>query len=205
MFTKIYPNVEFGENVVVEDFCIIGKPPKGFAEGELKTVIGSGSVIRSHSVIYAGNTVGENFSCGHHVMVRESNTIGCDVSIGTLTCIEHHILIEDGVRIHSQAFIPEFSVLRKGCWIGPKVALTNAKYPRSARVKERLEGPTIGAGAKIGANSTILPGVTIGDFSLIGSGSVVTKSIPGRKVAYGNPALVRKDMIELTEYDLKDS
>ncbi|MCB0259042.1 MAG: transferase, partial [Calditrichaeota bacterium] len=52
---KIYPNVELGENVIIEDFCIIGLPPRGYREGELKTVIGSNSVIRSHTVIYAGN------------------------------------------------------------------------------------------------------------------------------------------------------
>ena len=58
---KIHPGVEFGVNVVVEDFCIIGIPPKGSKPGELKTKIGDNSVIRSHTVIYAGNNIGKNF------------------------------------------------------------------------------------------------------------------------------------------------
>ena len=57
--------------------------------------------------------------------------------------IEHHVEIADNVRIHTQAFIPEFSVLEEGCWIGPNVVLTNAKYPLSPGVKDQLAGPVI--------------------------------------------------------------
>ena len=72
------------------------------------------------------------------MVIRESNNIGCNVSIGTGSCIEHHINIQDGVRIHSQAFIPEFTVLKKNAWIGPNVVITNAKYPLGKNVKSLL-------------------------------------------------------------------
>jgi UDP-3-O-[3-hydroxymyristoyl] glucosamine N-acyltransferase len=81
---KIYDNVEIGKNVEIEEFCIIGKPPRGKTNGELKTVIGDNSVIRSGTVIYAGNIIGENFNTGHNVVIREENKIGANVSIGTL-------------------------------------------------------------------------------------------------------------------------
>lgn len=182
----IHPNVKLGKNVVIEDFCIIGMPFNGYAGEE--TTIGDNSLIRAFTIIYAGNRIGSHFQSGNKANIRELNRIGDHVSIGTLTVVEHHVEIENGVRIHSQAFIPEFSVLKQDCWIGPNVVLTNAKYPRSANVKNELKGPIVESGAKIGANSTILPGVRIGANSLIGAGSVVTRDIPAQKIAIGNPA-----------------
>ena len=155
---RIYPNVELGPGAEIGEFVIIGLPPRGKAAGQLATVIGSNAVIRSHTVIYAGNVIGDEFQTGHAAMVRELNKIGHNVSIGTHTVIEHHVNIEDDVRIHSQAFIPEYSVLEQACWIGPNVVFTNALYPRSAGAKHHLNGPRICRDAKIGANSTLLPG-----------------------------------------------
>ena len=196
---RILKNVRLGENIVLGDFVIIGTPPRGREEGELETIIGDNAIIRSHTVIYAGNTIGSNFQTGHHVNIREENIIGDNVSIGTKTVVEFKTKIEDNVRIHSQAFIPEYCILKEGCWIGPNVVLTNAKYPKSVKSKEFLEGVTIGRNAKIGANSTILPGVTIGENALIGAGSVVTKDVPSGKVVVGNPAKIIGD-VENLEY-----
>ena len=106
---RIYPNVVIEEGAEIGEFCIIGLPPKGKAPGELETRIGANAVIRSHTVIYAGNSIGDNFNSGHGALVREDNQIGRDVSIGSHTVIEHHLEIQDGVRIHSQVFVPEFT------------------------------------------------------------------------------------------------
>ena len=160
-------------------------------------MIGRGAVIRSHTVVYAGNRIGERFQTGHGVMVREENEIGDDVSVGTMSVIEHHVRIADGVRIHSQAFIPEFTVLEAGAWIGPRVAITNAKYPRSPGVKEALRGALVRRGAKVGAGSVLLPGVEVGEDALVGAGSVVTKDVPPGAVVAGNPARVLKHISEL--------
>ena len=197
---KIYPNVELGENVIIEDFCIIGLPPRGYREGELKTVIGSNSVIRSHTVIYAGNVIGTHFQTGHHVFIREQNEIGDHVSIGTNSVIEHHIQFADNVRCHSNVFIPEFTVLAEGCWIGPNVVITNANYPLGKNVKAQLKGAHVGRHAKIGANSTLLPGVTIGENSLVGAGSVVTRDVDANLVVAGNPAKFIKNITDIPDY-----
>ena len=194
---KLYDNVALGSGWVVEDFCIIGTPPRGKKDGELPTTISDGAVIRSHTVIYAGNVIGKNFQTGNKVNIRESNRIGDNVSVGTLSVIEHHVEIADDVRIHTQVFIPEFSVLEEGCWIGPNVVLTNAKYPVSPGVKDQLVGPVIRKGAKIGANTTILPGVVIGENALVGAGSVVAKDVPPGAVVVGNPARVIRHISEL--------
>lgn len=187
----IHPYVELGKNVVIEDYCIIGVPLR---ESKLKTVIGDNAHIRSHTVIYAGNIIGENFVTGNRVNIRELNQIGSDVSIGTATVIEHHLTIEDGVRIHSNCFVPEFSLLEAECWLGPGVYLTNAKYPRSPNVKSQLRGPTIGRCAKLGANSTILPDISIGENALVGAGSVVTSDVAKACIVAGNPARVLRQI-----------
>ncbi|HXK39529.1 MAG TPA: transferase, partial [Candidatus Paceibacterota bacterium] len=109
--SKIYQNVQLGVDSLIEDFCIVGTPPRGAADGELTTRIGDGALIRSHTVVYAGNAIGRNFQTGNKVNIRELNRIGNNVSVGTLSVIEHHVEIGDGVRIHTQAFIPEYSVL----------------------------------------------------------------------------------------------
>ena len=182
----IYPNVSLGNNVIIEDFCIIGLPFNGIKEE--KTVIGDGAIIRSGTYIYAGNKIGKNFRTGNKVNIRELNNIGDNVSIGTLSVIEHNITIHNGVRIHTQAFIPEYTIIEKNCWIGPNVVFTNAKYPKHPKVKENLKGAYIQKNVKIGANTTLLPGVVIGKHSLIGAGSVVIKNVASGLIVAGSPA-----------------
>ncbi len=187
----IHPNVILGEDVVVEDYCIIGLPFKGMKDEP--TIIGAGSVICAGTYIYAGNQIGRNFQSGNKANIRELNNIGDDVSIGTLTVIEHHVTIRNGVRIHTQVFVPEYTMLEENCWIGPNVVVTNARYPKHPSVKNELKGAFIKQNAKVGANATLLPGVTIGRDSLIGAGSVVTKDIADGIIAAGNPVkMLRK-------------
>jgi acetyltransferase-like isoleucine patch superfamily enzyme len=194
---RIYAGVRLGQQTIIEDYCVIGIPPRGQSEGAMETILGSAACLRSHTVIYAGNIIGNDFQTGNKVNIRESNRIGNHVSIGTLSVIEHHVDIGDNVRIHSQAFIPEFSVLEDDAWIGPNVVLTNAKYPLSRGVKESLQGPRIKRGAKIGANATILPGVIIGEAVLVGAGAVVVKDVPAGVVVAGNPARIIRQLSDL--------
>jgi acetyltransferase-like isoleucine patch superfamily enzyme len=194
---KIYPNVSIGKNAIIEDYVIIGVPPRGKKAGELPTIIGDNAIIRSHTVIYAGNRIGNDFQTGHHVLVREENSIGNQVSIGTSSVVEHHVTMGNNVRIHTQAFVPEMSILEDGAWIGPNAVITNAAYPLSPNVKNELKGAIVRKNAKIGANATLLPGITIGENALIGAGAVVTKDVPPNKVVAGNPATVINDVSNL--------
>jgi len=188
----IYPNVELGENVVIEDFCIIGLPSNEVKKTS-ETIIGDNSIIRAGTYIYTGNLIGSNFQTGNKANIREFNEIGDDVSIGTLSVIEHHVRISKGVRIHTQVFIPEFSILDDMCWLGPNVVITNARFPKHPNVKNDLNGAHIHCDAKVGANVTLLPGVSVGKNSLIGAGSVVTKDVPDGVIVAGNPAkIIRK-------------
>ena len=130
---QIHPNVHLGDGAQIGFYSILGHPPRGGEPGELETRIGERAVVRSHTVIYAGSVIGDDFETGHGVLIRESCQVGHDVSIGSHTVVEHHVRIGDGVRVHSNAFIPEETILDSGCWIGPNAVLTNAKYPLSDR------------------------------------------------------------------------
>jgi acetyltransferase-like isoleucine patch superfamily enzyme len=198
----IHPNVSFGANHRVDDFVIIGAPPRETQPGELATSIGPNAIIRSHTVIYAGNHIGANFQTGHSVMIREGNEIGDDCSIGTHSNIEHHVKIGNRVRIHSHVFIPEYSILEDDAWVGPGAVFTNDLYPPT-RSLDDLKGPHLMAGARVGANATLLPGVIIGRNALVGAGAVVVCDVPDGKVVVGNPARIIKDISELTAYSVE--
>lgn len=183
----IYPGVKLGKNVQIGDFVVIGLPPRGYKEGQLITEIGDNAIIRPHTVIYSGNKIGNNFETGVGVSIRELNEIGDNVSIGTHSIIEHHIKIGNGVRIHSDVFIPEYSELKDNSWIGPCVVITNVLHPKCPEAKKCVKGAIIGENTIIGANVTILPDVTIADKCLIGSGSLITKSLNESGVYIGAP------------------
>lgn len=197
----IHANVVLGPNHRVDDFVIIGVKPRDSEQKEVETLIGPHAIIGSHTVIYAGNRIGANFRTGHSVVIREWNEIGDDVSIGTHSNVEHHVKIGNRVRIHSNVFVPEYSILEDDAWVGPHVVLTNALYPRSPDAKANLRGPRLMTGSKVGANATLLPGVTIGRNALVGAGSVVVRDVPDDKVVVGNPARIIKDISELSAYD----
>ncbi len=198
----VRPWVRLGPGAVVGEWCLLGEPPAGhppsedgYGDGEAGgngagavTVLGAGALLRSHTVIYAGNRIGDRFQTGHHVLLREDNEIGDDVSIGSGTMLEHHVRVGHRVRLHSGVFVPELCVLEDDCWLGPRVCLTNAPYPRCPEVSACMRGVRVGRRAKLGANVTVLPGVTIGEDALVGAGAVVTEDVPAGAVVAGNPA-----------------
>ena len=150
--------------------------------------------------IYDGNEIGTGLFIGHYALIRGGNKIGEKVRIGSYTEIAHDCTIGNGVRIHSQCFICENSVLEDGAWLGPRVCLINDDYPNSGG-KSVKRAPIIKRGARIGSSSVILPGVTVGEFALIGAGSIVTKDVPAGEVWCGNPAKFLKFVSAIGAYN----
>ena len=122
-------------------------------------------------------------------MIRENTRIGNRVAIGTATIIEGHTNIGDDVNLQSMVYIPTETHIGNRVFIGPNSVLTNDRYP--PRNIDGLKGPTLMDGAAIGANVTILPGVSIGEGALVAAGSVVTRNVPDRMLAIGSPARIK--------------
>jgi len=123
------------------------------------------------------------------VLIRERTTIGDRSSVGTATVIDGNCVIGNDVSIQSMVYIPTDTTIGNGVFIGPNAVLTNDPYPPSGG---KFKGPVICDRASIGANATILPGVTIGEGALVAAGSIVTKDVPAGMLAIGSPAVLRK-------------
>ncbi len=159
--------------------------------------IGGGAVIRSGSVIYQGVEIGDAFETGHGVVVREENRLGDHVSIWNNSTVDYGCRVGSRVKIHCNCYVAQFTVLEDDVFLAPGVTIANDIHPGCAFSAECMKGPTLRRGVRVGVNVTILPYVVIGEGSLIGSGSVVTRDIPPFSVAYGNPARVVRRVEEL--------
>ena len=175
---RVSANVTLGEGCDLQPPCVLGKAPRGAADGERALVIGAGAVIRPFTTIYAGSTVGDRLQTGQGASIREDNEIGDDVSIGTNAVLEFGNRLGSRIRIHSGCFL-ELVTIEDDVFVGPNVVFTDDPHPMGCpRYQECKGGPMVRRLARIGANSTILPGVEVGEGSLVGAGSVVVHDVP---------------------------
>ena len=134
--------------------------------------------------------IGEGTNIWQFVVILENATIGKNCNICAHCLIEGDVIIGDRVTVKSGVYLWNGTVIENDVFIGPNATFTNDKKPRSKVYPESFSSVTIKKGASVGANATILPGVTIGEKALIGAGAVVTKDIPDRAVVVGNPARI---------------
>lgn len=186
--TIIYPNVTMGDNVFIGANCILGEPTADFYKNSEYSNqplnIGDNSIIRSGTFIYAGSDIGNNFQCGHRVTIRENSKIGHHCRIGTLSDIQGYSEFGNYVNLHSNVHIGQKSVLGNYVWIFPYTVLTNDPHPPSAV----LEGVTVEDFAVIATMVVVLPGLRIGEHSLVGASALVKDDVKPFKVVVGNPA-----------------
>lgn len=132
--------------------------------------IGEGTDIWQFSIVLSGAKIGANCNINCHCFIEN------DVVIGDNVTVKAGVQLWDGIEIASDVFI------------GPNATFANDNLPRSKQYPEQFAKTQIAQGASIGANATILPGLTIGAYSMIGAGSVATKNIPAHSLWIGNPA-----------------
>lgn len=185
---KIFPNVRMGKNVVLQDWVVIGLPPKSIEPGALETVIGDNAVIRSHSVIYAGSRIEEGFQTGHRAIIGPGSDIGYKCSIGTNTVVRGFLKLQDGGKIHSRCSIGLFSVVQQKAWVGPRCTLdSNEKQPI-----------IIAPGAILGTTIYVQAGVRVGENALVAAGAIVDKDVNPYHLVAGNPVRSIKDITRLS-------
>ncbi|MHA1378157.1 MAG: DapH/DapD/GlmU-related protein [Candidatus Helarchaeota archaeon] len=180
----IYKDVKIGNNSFLGNNIELGLNNQGLE-------IGDDLILRSGSIIYGDVKIGNNFRTGHNVMIREKTIIGNNVLVGTNSIIDGNCVIGNSVNIQSGVYITWGVKIEKDVFIGPRVITTNDKYPPIGD-RSLLVGPILRKKCSIGAGSIILPGIEIGENSLIGAGSVVTKNIPKNVIAFGNPCEIIK-------------
>lgn len=135
--------------------------------------IGDGTTIWQYCVVLSNAVIGANCNICAHVLIEN------DVRIGDNVTVKSGVQLWDGVTLEDNVFI------------GPNVTFTNDLVPRSKRYPSQFAKTIIKKGASVGANSTIVAGHTIGEYALVGAGSVITHDIPAFTVWYGNPAIQR--------------
>jgi acetyltransferase-like isoleucine patch superfamily enzyme len=188
--------VMLGESAVVDEEAILGylSPRRGVSD---VLTIGDHARVRSGCVIYAGSRIGSHLETGHHTIIREENEIGDHFSIWNNSVIDYGCRIGNGVKIHCHVYVAQFSVIEDDVFLAPGVRIANDYHPGCPQSKECMRGPILRRGCRIGVNVTILPYITIGEGTLVGSGAVVTKDLPAGVVAYGNPARVHGRLEEM--------
>lgn len=143
--------------------------PNGICESER---IGEDTRIWAFAHVLPGAMIGAECNLCDHVFVEN------DVVVGDRVTIKSGVQLWDGLRVGDDVFI------------GPNATFTNDKFPRSRRYQEHVLQTTLGSGASIGANATILPGITIGVEAMVGAGAVVTHDVPPKAIVTGNPARI---------------
>lgn len=143
--------------------------------------IGNDTSVWQFAIILKGAVIGDNCNINCHTFIEN------DVTIGDRVTVKAGVFLWDGIRVASDVFI------------GPNVTFTNDKYPRSKKYPDEFQLTEINRGVSIGANATILGGIKIGEYALVGAGAVITKDVPPFSLVYGNPAKVMGRVNELGE------
>ena len=135
--------------------------------------------------------IGQKTKIWQFSVVLQNAMIGENCNICAHTLIENDVVIGNNVTIKSGVYVWDGITLEDNVFIGPCVAFTNDKKPRSKQYPEKFPQTIVEMGASIGANATILPGIRIGQNALIGAGAVVTKDVPANAIVVGNPAIIK--------------
>ena len=213
-FVRVHPGVSVGVDSRVESYTTLGHPAKVDLTGhdasqsshkvidllvdEPMTVIGPGALIRSHSVIYTHVEIGSSLATGQGVMIREHSRIDDNCVFGTHASTDGYCRIGLSGHIGQYSQLSQAARIGKGVFIGGHTVFSDNKMA-VRDVSQDLCGAIVEDYVRIGLACVILPKIRIHTCAMVGAGSVVTRDVPERSLAYGNPAHIAR---QLTEHEV---
>lgn len=136
-------------------------------------------------------TIGDGTKIWHQVQVRKGATIGKNCIFGKSVFVDFEVIIGDNVKIQNFVSVYHGVTLEDDVFVGPHVCFTNDYLPRAANPEWELVPTLVKKGASIGANATVVCGITVGEYAMIGAGSLVSKDVPAHALVFGNPARLK--------------
>lgn len=133
-------------------------------------------------------SVGDNTKVWINVQIREKARIGANCILSKDVYIDHAVVIGDRCKIQNSVSVYNGVEIGNDVFVGPNVAFTNDKVPRAFNTDWKITSTRIADGVSLGANATIVCGVTIGEYAMVAAGSVVTRDVPPYTLVMGNPA-----------------
>jgi acetyltransferase-like isoleucine patch superfamily enzyme len=191
----VFPGTELGEDVVIEDYAVVGKQPTlgsrstATREELPPLVVGDGVRILAGAVVFAGSRIAAGCIVGDQACVRERCDFGEDVVVGRGSLVENDVSVGARTRIQANAYVTAYSLIEEDVFIAPCVVTANDNFMGRTEKRHSLrKGPTIRRGARVGAGAVLLPGIDVGEEAFVGAGAVVLEDVPARAVVVGNPA-----------------
>jgi len=151
-------------------------------------VIASNCSVHETAIIEEGAVIGLGTSVWHHAHVRSGAVIGRRCNLGKNVYIDGDVRMGDGVKVQNNVSIFAGVSVEDEVFLGPGVTFTNDRFPRAASVDWEVVPTVVRRGASIGANATVVCGVEIGEWAMVGAGTVVTHDVESHEVVVGNPA-----------------
>lgn len=138
--------------------------------------------------VHSSASIGDGTKVWINVQIRESSEIGNNCIISKDVYIDHAVHVGNNCKIQNSVSVYSGVTIHDDVFVGPNVAFTNDKVPRAFNTEWKITPTLVERGASIGANATIICGITIGEYAMVAAGSVVTRDVPPYTLVMGNPA-----------------
>lgn len=197
----VYGGVEIGDGCTIGDHAVLGKPPKLSSRSSTASDaplpplrLAPGVTVSTGAIVFAGSSVGEGSIVGDQAYVRERTSIGADTVVGRGAGVDNDCVVGDRVRLQSQVYLTAYSQVEDDVFVGPCAMTTNDDTMSRHPPGTPLHGAVLRRACRIGGGAVLVPGVEVGVEAFVAAGAVVTRDVPARKVVWGVPARVVRDV-----------